>query len=116
MTGETTVLSVAVAEQNANPVPRLKRISTGEQIVINKPRFRIGKEHSYVDYFIGNNTAISRSHADIIVKSDGVYVSDMNSTNHTFLNGAMIPSGEEIKMENGDLLKLANEEFEFTIR
>lgn len=108
--GETTVLGVS-----ANPIvyPKLRRIKTNDIIEINKPRFRIGKEKSYVDYFISDNTAISRSHADIVTNGKECYIVDMNSTNHTYVNGAMIHSGVEVKLESGSSVKLANEEFEF---
>lgn len=108
--GETTVLGVAA---NLPQYPKLRRIRTNEIIEINKPRFRIGKEKSYVDYFISDNTAISRSHADIITNSNECFIVDMNSTNHTYVNGMMIQSGAEVKLEPGAAVKLANEEFEF---
>ena len=111
--GETTVLSVDSVAQNAKPCPYLIRSNSREKIKLNKPRFKIGKERSYVDYFIGNNSAISRSHADIIVREDGCYIIDMNSTNHTYVNGEMVQSGTEYKLENGCTVCLANEEFNF---
>ncbi len=110
MAGETTVLSSVT---QTKPQPYLIREKNKDNIHINKPRYRIGKEKSYVDYFIGDNTAISRSHADIIVRDDGCYIVDLNSTNHTFVNGTMIQSGAEVKIENGMIIRLANENFEF---
>ncbi len=79
------------------------------------PLFRIGKEKSYVDYFIGDNSAISRSHANILTKEDKYYIIDTNSTNHTFIEGQMIPPNKEIQLASGQMIKLANEEFEFHI-
>lgn len=38
-------------------------MKNNEKIKLVKPVFRIGKEKSYVDYFIGDNTTVSRSHA-----------------------------------------------------
>src|SRR5690554_1848006 len=37
--------------------PRLVRLLTNETIIIDKPVFRIGKERSYVDYFVTNNSS-----------------------------------------------------------
>ncbi len=109
--GETTVLSAV----EIKPVPYLIRIRTNERINIDKPCFRIGKERSYVDYFISDNTAISRSHADIVTNSRGYYIIDKNSTNHTYVNGVAIPSESEVKLETGYKVRLANEEFQFYI-
>lgn len=112
--GETTVLNaVSVAEKK--PEPFLIRSRNNERIPINKPVFRIGKEKSYVDYFIGDNTTISRSHANIIVREDKYFIVDTNSTNHTYVNGQMIPSNAEIEICHGTRIRLANEDFEFQL-
>lgn len=114
--GETTVLNQASASSAPQPNnPFLVRSKNHEVIQLNKYPFRIGKERSFVDYFIGDNTAISRSHAEITQKEGSYFVKDMNSTNHTFVNGTMIQSGVEVKLNAGDHLKLANEEFEFRL-
>ena len=38
-------------------------------------------------YFIGDNTAVSRSHANIITREGRCFILDTNSTNHTYVNG-----------------------------
>lgn len=109
--GETTVLSAAAGR----PDPTLVRVKTGERISINKPVFRIGKEKSYVDYFIGDNTAISRSHANIHTENGEYFIEDTNSTNHTYVNGKLISSNVKVKLVSGDKVRLANEEFTFSV-
>ncbi|MBE5872835.1 MAG: FHA domain-containing protein [Lachnospiraceae bacterium] len=91
----------------------LYRVLTNETIKINKPVFRIGKERSYVDYFVTNNTAVSRNHADIVMRAGKFYVKDLNSKNHTYINGREIPVQIETEILNGDRLTLGNEEFIF---
>jgi pSer/pThr/pTyr-binding forkhead associated (FHA) protein len=108
--GETTVLRTA---QSAEATPYLIRCKNNEKIALNKPVFRVGKEKSYVDYFIGDNTAISRSHANIITREGEYFIVDTNSTNHTYVNGAIIQSNIEFKLESGARIRLANENFEF---
>lgn len=93
--------------------PKLRRASTGETVEINKPVFRIGKERSYVDYFIADNSAISRSHADIVCRNGRYYIVDRNSKNRTFVNEEPIPAGVEIEINSSTRLRLANEEFSF---
>lgn len=93
----------------------LIRKSSGEKISISKPSFRIGKERNYVDYFIMDNSAISRIHADIITKENGYYIRDNNSTNHTYINGNVIPDNQETEICDGNEIVLANESFEFHI-
>ncbi len=109
--GETTVLNANAGR----PDPTLTREKTGERISINKPVFRIGKEKSYVDYFIGDNTAISRSHANIHTDNGEYFIEDTNSTNHTYVNGKLISSSIRVKLASGDKVRLANEDFTFSI-
>ena len=111
--GETTVLGAAPTA--VEPKPYLIRSKNNEKINLDKPVFRIGKEKSYVDYFIGDNTAISRSHANVITRDGEYFVVDTNSTNHTYVNGAMIQSNVETKISHGDKVRLANEDFEFKL-
>lgn len=112
--GETTVLGAA--QKDAVQVrPYLVRQKNNEKIMLNKPVFRIGKEKSYVDYFIGDNPAISRSHANIISRDGSYFVVDTNSTNHTYVNGTMIGSNEEVPIDHGTIIGFANESFEFKL-
>ncbi len=105
--GETTVLSEATS------MPTLTRVKNGEKVTINKSLFRIGKERSFVDYFISDNTAISRSHCIIYNENNECFVEDTNSTNHTWVNGKLVPANTKVKIVSGDKIKIANEEFVF---
>lgn len=95
--------------------PTLFRVLTEETISINKPVFRIGKEKSYVDYFVTNNIAVSRSHADIITRGNRYFVKDLNSKNRTYINDQELPIYVEVEIHDGDRLKLGNEEFIFNV-
>lgn len=95
--------------------PYLIRKNSFDRMDINKPVFRIGKERSYVDYFVANNNAISRIHADIITKNNSFFVKDENSTNGTYVNGNRLSPNEEVQVFDGDIITFANEEFEFHI-
>lgn len=93
--------------------PTLYRVLTDECIQVNKPVFRLGKERSYVDYFVTNNNAVSRGHADIITRGDRCFVRDLNSKNRTYINGQAIPPQCECEILDGSRLTLGNEEFIF---
>ena len=111
VSGETTVLNAGAVA----PKPYLLRMKNNERIMVDKPVFRIGKERSYVDYFIADNTAISRSHANIVSRDGEYFIVDTNSTNHTYVNGTMIRSNTETKLAHGAKIMLANESFEFML-
>ena len=103
---ETTLLHAPMR------LPFLVRKSTKEKILINRDVFKIGKERSYVDYYVDND-AVSRSHADIVRQKDAFFVIDHNSLNHTFLEGKQIPAKQYVRLESGQSFVLADETFTF---
>lgn len=119
--GETTVLTQAAAETTvlaanmtgAELKPYILRKKNNQKAFINKNEFRIGKEVNYVDFCIMDNSAVSRSHADIITRNGAYFIRDNNSLNHTFLDGRQLQGGVEVQLENGVKFKLADEDFEF---
>ena len=115
-TGDEDEATGLLVENNANVrFPTLFRVLTEETISINKPGFRLGKERSYVDYFVTNNIAVSRSHADIITRGNKYFVKDLNSKNRTYINDQELPIHMEVEIHDGDRLKLGNEEFVFNV-
>ena len=106
--GETTLLS-----SQQMPVGALVRKSTGEKAIINKQLFVIGKERSKVDFCISDNNSISRVHANILYKNGAFYIVDQRSSNFTFVNGNKVNPGQEVKLNNGDKIKMSDEEFVF---
>ena len=112
--GDTTVLGEAQGA-TVQARPHLIRIKTQEHIYLDRPTFKLGKERSFVDYFIGDNPAVSRSHATISCQDGQYFVTDTNSTNHTYVNGGMIQSNIATPLSHGTKIRLANEEFEFRL-
>lgn len=112
--GQTTVLG-SNAEETEKTSAFLIQKKNGNRIKVDKLLFRIGKEKSFVDYWVSDNTAVSRSHADILNHEGNYYIRDNNSTNHTYLNGTMLTSNQEYSVKNGDQIVLGNEAFEFTL-
>lgn len=104
------------AKPSTENVPYLIRKRTREKIVINRNLFKLGKEAAYVDYCISDNPTVSRNHADIVKKQDGYYLIDKNSLNHSFVNGKKLVADEYRKLENGCLIQLADEVFEFFVK
>ena len=115
--GETTVLNASMNPNNPENIKQayLIREKNGERIPITKEKFLIGKEKSFVDYFIADNTAISRSHAYIINHNNEYYIVDTNSKNHTYINGKLITPNTEVSISNDCKIKLADEEFIFSV-
>ena len=70
----------------------------------------IGKMAGNVDIVIKDST-ISRIHARFTKQEDGIYVTDMNSTNGTFKNGLRLEPNETVKIECGDELRFGKMTF-----
>ncbi len=113
--GETTVLGVPGTE-SAVPHAVLVQKKSGKRIAVDKLLFRIGTERSFVDFWVSDNSAVSHSHADIINHDGNYFVRDNNSTNHTYVNGQMIPSNQECPLSDGFQITLGNEIFEFELK
>lgn len=95
--------------------PYLIRVSTQERAEINKEVFLIGKEQRFVDFYINGNSAVSRKHAEIIVRDDCYFIKDNHSTNKTYVNDVVAAPETEMELKSGDKIVLANEAFEFYI-
>ena len=117
--GETSVLGGGAGETSVlgggsmQPTATLIRKKNGEIANIAKPMFVIDKERQKVDFCIPDNNSVSRKHANIVCKDGIYYIVDNNSTNYTFVNGNKINPNQEVKLNSGDKIKLADEEFEF---
>lgn len=100
---------------SGRPEAALFRCSTGITTNISKDVFTIGKAAEN-DLCIADNKTISRNHARILCSGNGFSIQDMNSTNHTSLNGRRLEGGKEELLQNGDRIQLSNEEFEFYLQ
>lgn len=108
---ETTVLNAAPRLPNL----QLIHVRDGSSVTITQPRFRIGRDPSAVDYIINDNTAVGRQHADLLLHDGACYVVDLNSTNHTYLNGEPLNPGTEYPLQDGDEILLGNEAFRVSL-
>ncbi len=79
------------------------------RIPMDKASFTIGRDKAS-DYRVAT-TQISRVHVRLFCRPDGLYIEDQNSTNGTYINTKRIPAMTEQKLEKGDVVGLANEEF-----
>lgn len=111
--GKTVVLTKAQEQKAARPY--ILREASGEKTYIEKNVTRIGRDRNFVDCYVGGNAAIGRSHAVITIKDGEYFIQDTNSMNHTYLNGAMLQSGADYRLSDGDSVRFANEEFSFHI-
>lgn len=96
-----------------NPVksePVLISVKSGEETTVDKFPFFIGSLPEYSNFVLTSDT-VSRFHAKFQKKEGKIYITDLNSTNGTRLNGRLLEAGEEVCLEDGDRICFAEEEF-----
>ena len=89
-----------------NPMERDKYSS----IIVDDDNIVIGSMAGNCDQVISAK-GVSRLHAKISGKNDGIYIMDMNSTNGTYLNGELLVPGKEYRLELGDMVSFAKVQY-----
>ena len=84
-----------------------------ENIEIDKFPFILGKLQEFTDYQIQDD-CVSRLHLKIDEIEGDYYITDLNSTNGTFINGYRLESNEQRQINIGDEIKVANINYKFT--
>lgn len=81
------------------------------RFVVSKPVFLIGKQEGTVDGVIPKEKTISRVHCKIIRKGKKYYIQDMGSLNGTYVNNKRIEDGQQVLINQGDVIRLSKIEF-----
>ncbi|MCM1179661.1 MAG: FHA domain-containing protein [Clostridium sp.] len=118
--GETTVLTSeeilqetksAIVQEDYGHKLILSPIVPGSYLPVHiENSIVIGCMEEGCNYLL-KQRGISRMHAKLMYKPDGLYLLDLNSTNGTYLNGELLASGEEYRLEEGDMVAFAQCEF-----
>lgn len=104
----TRVLSVRKMDNCPVLVPEQE----GERVLLEKFPFYIGSLSDYVDYVIERDT-VSRFHAKLIKQGDCFFLTDLNSTNGTKVNGHTLEVQEQRQLSDGDRITFADAEYLF---
>lgn len=112
MNMETTVLCLENQQIVVEDKPKelcLKSLSPKEygDLIIDKNSVVLGSMKNGCSYVV-KKSGISRMHAKLVRKEDGLFLLDLNSTNGTYLNDEQIMGGREYLLEEGDVISLAN--------
>ncbi len=109
--GGTVVLADGPAV--SNPRFYLVRKATDERVEISRSPFLVGSERGSTDYCVTGNATISRKHALFLFQDGQCSVIDQKSTNRTYVNDCALEPNVAQPLHDGDLLRLANEDFTF---
>ncbi len=83
-----------------------------QSYVIRSDTFLIGARNTNADAQL-QGTDISRSHARITKEQDVYYVEDLNSRNGTYVNEELLVYHQKRRLNSGDRLRFAREEYIF---
>lgn len=92
----------------------LIREKNNDRVTIIRSPFLVGSEAGSVDYYIADNPAVSRKHANFIFQDGKCAIIDLNSTNRTYINNCALEPDVPVFLKEGDRVRLANEYFIFT--
>lgn len=85
------------------------------QLVVDRSEYRIGKNPD-MEGVITFNKFIGRTHCMILKNGSGFSVVDLNSKNGTFINQSRLSPQQPYGLKTGDVLRLANSDFQVTIQ
>lgn len=100
MDGIARLILNPIDEANYQPIP------------ITEFPFFIGKLKKNVDYYLENDL-VSRYHAKITKEEDVYYITDLNSTNGTFVNSEAVQTYQKQEIKTGDEIAFANIKYKF---
>ena len=85
------------------------------QLVVDRSDYRIGKNPD-MDGVVTFNKFIGRTHCMILKNGSSFSVVDLNSKNGTFINQSRLSPQQPYGLKTGDVLRLANSDFQVTIQ
>ncbi len=113
---QSVIPQPVISQQSSAPRAVLIRLKTNQIYRLEKPVSLIGREMEGVDVDLAGNARIGHRHASLILRGTGYYIKDLESKNHTYVNGLISQTGEETPLSDGDRIRFADEEFEFRVQ
>ena len=96
------------AEQKMKAKTSLVLAAEEVQFRIEKDEFIIGRQKPTVDGYIPNCLYVGRKHCKITKNAGQYYITDLKSTNFTYLNAEQLKPYEPHILSNGDTVRIAN--------
>ena len=87
---------------------QLRLVGDSKDWTLDAERMVIGRQEA-CDIVVPDPNA-SRRHAEVAKRDDGWWIVDLESTNHTYVNGSLI---KERKLQQGDRIRIGNTELEY---
>lgn len=85
------------------------------EMLVSKDEFLIGRNPATADGVISFNKMIGRTHCKISRQGDEYTITDLQSANGTFVNKVKLQPNRPCSIKNGDVIRLANSDFQVSI-
>lgn len=85
------------------------------EVEVTKDSFVIGKNAAVVDGVVSFNKMISRVHCRITKENMQYMITDLKSANGTYVNRVRLTPEQPHQIKNGDIIRLANSDFQVVI-
>ena len=103
---QQTPFSETVVLEN-HTILQLVSKMTGEVIVVSFFPFTIGKNKKVVQYCIDSDV-VSRRHVQLTKENQKYYITDLHSTNGTWVNDRQLMPGRAYELHQGETVKIAD--------
>ncbi len=115
--GSKSRKTAGVSNMNTRGTLRLIAMNAPETLIIeiNKDEFVIGKKQDQVDGVISFNKMISRIHCKINTAANHYTITDLHSANGTFVNYVRLQPNQPHQIKSGDIIRLADSDFQVNI-
>lgn len=109
----------AIPEKKPDPVKKEVRLVAMDapkrfELKITKSDFVIGRSSS-ADGQIDFNKYVGSQHCKVLLDSQGVSLVDLHSKNYTYINKEKLLPDKAYPLHNGDIVRLANSDFQVVI-
>lgn len=101
--------SKRAAEQNARRICLTNLLSSQSYHLTLQPQLIIGRSPTEADFTVKDDASVSKQHCRLFLMGDAIYVEDLHSMNHTFVNNERVLSAK--RLNNGDIIRIASTEF-----
>lgn len=108
-----TVLLAVTAQPVLSAHFYLVRSTTEEKVELTQFPFLVGSEAGSVSYCVSGNPTVSRRHAEFSEQGGECFITDLKSTNKTYVNDVALSPHTPQPLQNGDRIRMANENFTF---
>ena len=114
---ERVIPSVEVVNKTSSGLLRIIALNapTRVEITVTKDDFVIGKKPDRCDGVVDFNKMISREHCRISKRGMQYTITDLQSANGTYVNKVRLQPNQAHLIKNGDVIRLANSDFQVSI-